>query len=209
MHAPRPTTFSATGRVASAGSGASASPDSPPTRTISGTAVRLSMVAMPRIARLVRDPARSDDEADSGAFSTGGGAEASGVRHRRESSGLRGAPLTCRFPLWVRRVYRRGGTGGDLRHGSTRVIPRYGARSESTAGAASIEPIRPIGTVPGAQWTLSGGRSGVSTDPGWVLCQREMALRLRPARMRGRRSRRADGRGQTGEKCPCKASGRG
>ena len=52
---PRPTTFRATGRVAKAGSGASTSPDSPPTSTISGTADRLSMVAMLRIARLARD----------------------------------------------------------------------------------------------------------------------------------------------------------
>ena len=52
VHSPSPTTFSATGRVASAGSGASTSPDSPPTSTIRGTADRFSMVATARTARL-------------------------------------------------------------------------------------------------------------------------------------------------------------
>ena len=59
VHRPRPTTFNAIGRVAKAGSGASTSPDSPPTRTSIGTAVRLSMVAMLRMARLARDVLRS------------------------------------------------------------------------------------------------------------------------------------------------------
>ena len=59
VHSPRPTTLSATGRVARAGSDASTSPANPPTSTISGTADRLSMVAMTRIARLARDVLRS------------------------------------------------------------------------------------------------------------------------------------------------------
>ena len=95
VHSPSPTTFSATGRVASAGSGASTSPDSPPTSTIRGTADRFSMVAIARTARLARAASRP------------AGAAGSRIARSMANAGVsRVARSTCRDPPGACGVYR-------------------------------------------------------------------------------------------------------